>query len=189
MKRNNSIENYPKTLSIKWLKDILKINQNNILATSSWTNNWKNVWNIWIEINKNNTEWFLRVFFTQTDYNWIKKEFNYKIKLVSTPCNYWWIRRRFLCPCKWNRCSILYLQDNWIFASRKTLNLIYPKQRESKSKRLLDILFINFDIAEILETIKYPFRNWKPTKKMKKVLKLRKKYLLETNNFKTFLNL
>ena len=130
-----------------------------------------------IEIVKNNFSWYLRVFFIQTDFEWNKKEFDYKINLVTTKCNYWWVRWWFLCPCKWNRCSILYLQNNWIFASRKTLDLCYEKQKESKKWRYFwYLLWDNFTkILEIAKTMKYPFRNWKPTRKMKRILKLHQK--------------
>ena len=57
-----------------------------------WKRNWEDNWNIWVEVNKWKTNWYVRVTFTQTNYDWEKKELDYKILLVSTPCNYWWIR-------------------------------------------------------------------------------------------------
>jgi len=128
-------------------------------------------------IEKNDFSWYLRVYFIQTDETWNKKEFDYRIELVTTKCNYWWVRWWFLCPCKWNRCSILYLQNNWIFASRKTLDLVYEQQKESKKWRYFwYLLWDNFTkILEIRKNMKYPFRNWKPTRKMRRVLKLHNK--------------
>ena len=103
-----------------------------------------------------------------------KKELDYKIPLVSTPCNYWWVRWWFLCPCKENICSVLYLQTNWIFASRKTLDLCYDEQKKSKRWRLMWYLMWDaFTKIELVRrTMKYPVRNWKWTRKARRILKL-----------------
>jgi len=173
----NRVEDFKKTISIKNLKESWFL----IWDYKQWKITWyyaeNEIWNIWIEIEKNDFSWYLRVYFIQTDETWNKKEFDYRIELVTTKCNYWWVRWWFLCPCKWNRCSILYLQNNWIFASRKTLDLCYEKQKESKKWRYFwYLLWDNFTkILEIRKTMKYPFRNWKPTRKMRRVLKLHNK--------------
>lgn len=173
----NTVEDFKKTISIKNLKESWFL----IWDYKQWKITWyyaeNEIWNIWIEIEKNDFSWYLRVYFIQTDETWNKKEFDYRIELVTTKCNYWWVRWWFLCPCKWNRCSILYLQNNWIFASRKTLDLCYEKQKESKKWRYFwYLLWDNFTkILEIRKTMKYPFRNWKPTRKMRRVLKLHNK--------------
>lgn len=173
----NTVEDFKKTISIKNLKESWFL----IWDYKQWKITWyyaeNEIWNIWIEIEKNDFSWYLRVYFIQTDETWNKKEFDYRIELVTTKCNYWWVRWWFLCPCKWNRCSILYLQNNWIFASRKTLDLVYEQQKESKKWRYFwYLLWDNFTkILEIKESMKYPFRNWKPTRKMRRVLKLHNK--------------
>lgn len=180
---------YPKTLTIKFLKKYWYLDKwvNYKDWVLFWSLNWEDMWNIWLEVEKFETIWYVRVFFTQTDYDWIKKELDYKINLVSTPCNYWWVRWWFECPCKWNRCSILYLQNNWIFASRKTLDLCYYEQRKSKSRRRLWLIMwdIYFKIYDIAETIKYPYRNWKPTRKMKRILR----YTEKSKNIKKYLEM
>ena len=175
----NTVEDFKKTIDIKTLKKSWFLDKNISFKSgkTTWYLNEKEIWNIWIEICKYDFSWYLRVYFIQTDEDWNKKEFDYKIDLVTTKCNYWWVRWWFLCPCKWNRCSILYLQNNWIFASRKTLDLCYEKQKESKKWRYFwYLLWDNFTkILEIRKTMKYPFRNWKPTRKMKRILKLHQK--------------
>ena len=173
----NTVEDFKKTISIKNLKESWFL----IWDYKQWKITWyyaeNEIWNIWIEIEKNDFSWYLRVYFIQTDETWNKKEFDYRIELVTTKCNYWWVRWWFLCPCKWNRCSILYLQNNWIFARRKTLDLVYEQQKESKKWRYFwYLLWDNFTkILEIRKNMKYPFRNWKPTRKMRRVLKLHNK--------------
>ncbi len=171
----DSVEDYSKTIDIKFLKkywylDKWKTYQRWWLY---WKRNWEDNWNIWVEVEKWGNRWYLRVFFTQTNFNWEKKELDYKIPLVSTACNYWGVRWWFLCPCNWNRCSILYLQNNWIFASRETLGLCYEKQRRSKRWRDFDKVFPDeYEAEKLYETIKYKFRNWKETRKYKRYLKL-----------------
>lgn len=147
----------------------------------NWSRRWESTWSIGFQAFISDEESFLRVYFTQTDKEWVKKDFDYKIPLVKTLCNYGWFRWWFLCPCKWDRCWVLYLQSNWYFASRKTLNLCYWEQKESKKWRAYwKVLTDNSEkVLEIEKTIKYPYRNWKPTRKMKRVIKLQQNNLTE----------
>jgi hypothetical protein len=175
----SSVEDYSKTIDIKFLKKHWYLDKWVDFKSWNlyWTRNWEANWNIWIEVSKCEYNWFVRVSFTQTNNYWEEKKLDYQIPLVTTECNYWWVRYWFLCPCKWNRCSILYLQNNWIFASRKTLDLCYDEQKKSKRRRYL--WFIMWDvwikIELIRRTMKYPVRNWKYTKKALRILKLHKR--------------
>ena len=175
----NSVEDYSKTIDIKFLKKYWYLDKwvDYKKWWLYWKRNWEDNWNIWVELNKSETNWYVRVTFTQTSYDWEKNELDYKIPLVSTPCNYWWVRWWFLCPCKENRCSILYLQNNWIFASRKTLDLCYDEQKKSKRRRYMSyIMWDAFTKIELIRrTMKYPVRNWKWTRKARRILKLQEK--------------
>lgn len=181
-----SVDDYSKRLTIKGLKPFL----NRDKEFQSWTYSWKNNWSISIDMIKWETNWFIRVYFTQTNYDWEKKELDYNIQLISTSCNYWWVRRWFICPCWWNRCSILYKQNNWIFASRKTLDLCYDDQKKSKKRRYFSYLnWMNQARALALyRTIKYPYRNWKETKKLQRFIKLSTSWptLEEVNRLRDF---
>lgn len=167
---------FSKTLTIKFLKKYWYLDK--WIEYKSWglywTTNWEANGNLSIEVQKGEANWYIRVYFTQTSYDWVKKELDYQIPLVSTPCNYWGVRWWFKCPCKWNRCSILYLQSNWIFASRKTLDLCYEEQKKSKRWRYMSYLMWKpFNEMYLLkDKIKYQYRNWKPTRKMRRFLKL-----------------
>ena len=106
------------------------------------------------------------------------KDVNYQIMLMSTECNFWGKRWWFVCPLGNNRCTILYLQNNWLFGSRKTLNLCYEAQKESHAYRYMSYIF-GRDQAKwqkIYESIKYPYRNGKPTKKLLRAVKLLNKW-------------
>ncbi len=172
----DKVEDYSKTIDIKFLKKYWYLDE--WVEYKSWwlywKRNWEDNWNIGVVVNKNETSWFVRVHFTQTNNYWEKNDLDYNITLVTTPCNYWGVRWWFLCPCRWNRCSILYLQSNWIFASRKTLDLCYDSQMKSGFTRSLEKLFWPRyeDVEELRKSIKYPYRNWKPTRKQRKLEKM-----------------
>lgn len=161
---------YPKYLSIQFLKEHWYLDKNRSLK--SWGIEWKiNGSNIWLDVSKWEDTGIVRVYFRFIESN---EQFDYNIKLVSTKCNYWWIRWWFECPCKWNRCWVLYMQDNWIFASRKSLDLCYSSQKETKRSKYLYSLFWSNTIKAkmLLNTIKYKHRNWKPTRKYERAIKL-----------------
>jgi hypothetical protein len=76
--------------------------------------------------------------YTNTDRNTDEKtELDYKVKIVSTPCNYggrrWW----FICPLAVNgyicnrRVGVLYLASGKYFGCRHCYNLTYESCRES----------------------------------------------------------
>ena len=200
------VEDYTKTLSIWFLKKHWYLDADyDWLHTwgITWSVWWREVWSIGFQVHtkrynkvltsshniekfsqvRTDREYmlkkFLRVYFTQTDNNtWEKKDFKYDIRLESTKCNYWGVRWWFICPCKQNRCWKLYLQSNWYFASRKTLWLRYYDQNRSKKWREFDSIFPkDIQALKIYETIKYPYRNGKPTRKYKSFLRLSKNHL------------
>lgn len=184
-----STDNYIKRLTIAALKKFgfLEGGRNWYHATVTWSNNS----NIWMQVEITESTGTVRVYFSQKEgTTWESKNFDYKISLVSTPCNYGWRRWWFLCPIKWNKCSILYLQNNGLFWSRKTLNLCYEDQKKSHKYRNFSFMMgMNAVRAIALErTIKYPYRNGKPTKKMVRFMRLSQNnpFLEEIENFEFF---
>lgn len=175
--KKSTVDDYSKKLSVfKLLKDeMIEKWVSSTSGTIRWTRNGEPSGNIGIYIDKDDYEGTLRVSFTQTDRSTSEvKKHDYNIQLVSTPCHLWGRRWWFICPCRWNRCAKLYLQDNGIFASRKTLDLSYESRNTSRFLRSFDIIFWKWSIIEIEElgeSIKYPFRNGKLTRKMKQYLK------------------
>jgi len=143
---------------------------------SIWDQETGSMW-FWIEKNNEEKRWSVRVIFTQTKRNtWEKEDFDYKIPLIATTCHYGGLRWWFIDPCSERRikCLVLYWQSNGYFASRETLNLAYESQNESRFGRRLSFLMgMNATKAIVLQrTMKYPYRNGKQTKKMKRFLKL-----------------
>lgn len=145
-------------------------NRSGNLNFSKW---WRQTWfisyvlNIWDES-------YLQLKFIATGDDWIEKKFDYKIKLDRTSSNYWWYKYWFLCPCTGRRCTKLYLQSNWYFCDRKALNLYYPAQLEKRPLRWYSFWWLPY-LDRLYESIKYKYRNWKPTKKRIKYIKLNNK--------------
>ncbi len=172
-----STSDYTKRLTIKALKEhgLLDGWHNGHSATLTWSNGS----NIGIQTQIWDTTGTVRVYFSQTDRNtWEKKSFDYNITLISTPCNYGWKRWWLVCPLRWNKCTILYLQNNGLFGSRKTLNLCYEEQKESHRYRKLSYILGKYKTKwlAVWNTIKYPYRNGKPTKKLLRYLRLSEKW-------------
>ena len=183
----NTVDGYNR-LSIPFLKKHWYLN--NPTWYQSWTVSWTRQgnpnWNIGVSIYIKGDESYVRINFTQTDKaSGEKKDFDYRIKLVKTPCHYWGYRWWFICPCKWNRCSILYLQSNWYFASRKTLNLCYEDQKVSKKWReFIQIYPKDEEAYELRKTIKYTHRNGKATRKYKRYLRISKAHISDSELYK-----
>lgn len=172
----NTTDYYSQVWSIFKLKrdKVIKNGEYTFSGTSQWTRNGEPNWSISFELTKDNYHGKVRVYFTQTSSSTgEKKEHDYIIQLESTPCHLWGRRWWFICPCRWNRCANLYMQNNGIFASRKTLNLSYESRNKSKYWRYLDFVFWPSDteLSELRKKIHYPYRNGRPTRKMRSYLK------------------
>ncbi len=148
----------------------------------STVHSWVHIWKLW-EMN-NGSIWFtisrdyerkegtLRVQFSHTGKQWENsEEFDYCIRLIATDCYFGWLRWWFLDPCDpmGRKCSVLYKQSNWYFASHKTLNLSYDTQNEGRWIKRAEFQSIRWIV--LYNKIKYQCRNGRPTRKLKRVLK------------------
>lgn len=123
-------------------------------GTINWTSGWSN--------NKSSVgisvctldEKYLKINYTQTDnYTQEKKDFDYKIPLTTTPCNYGGVRYWFICPWYKNgnycgkRVGVLY-KDGDYFACRHCYNLTYSSKNLSGfSKRFGNVTIPDVDKA------------------------------------------
>lgn len=96
---------------------------------------------------------------------------DYKIYLSKTPCNLWWYRYRFLCPCTGRRCVKLYLQNNGIFCDRVAMWLSYPKQMMSHYERLLEPPMYQYELDRLWSSIKVHYRNGRQTRKYNRYIR------------------
>jgi len=147
-------------------------------SAQSWVHTWKlwgmNNGSIWFTISRDDKtkEGILRVQFSHTDKQWDnREEFDYCIRLIATECYFGWLRWWFFDPCDplERKCSVLYKQSNWYFASWKTLNLSYNTQNERRWALKAEFQSIRWIV--LYNKIKYQYRNGRPTRKMKRVLK------------------
>jgi len=140
-------------------------------GTITWSRNWEVYSRMGVSILADNS--CITFDFTGTDsQTQEKKNYNHPITLVHTPCTYGGYRYWFVCPTCNQKKGILYLK-NFRFACRNCLNLCYEWQKESKNYRLFYKLFPReVKAEEIYKTIKYPYRNGKPTRKYKSYLRL-----------------
>lgn len=149
----------------------------------TWTNNYsgnKNSISLKCTINKNDKH--LRFIYTQTDYDTEKKtDFDYKIPLTTTPCYFGGKRYWFICPWYKNsiycgkRVGVLYKYQDY-FACRHCYELSYASKNENRKNKLFtmfEVMRISKQIEELEQQITTPYYNGKPTKKYKKLMKLR----------------
>lgn len=101
----------------------------------------------------------LHIFYSNKE-NW--SHTTWKVQLLKEECNYGWTRWWFVCPITGKKCANLYLTDS--LGSREWLQLKYASQLETSTyrtyKRFFEAVF-----SDDQNPIKYPYRNWKPTRK------------------------
>lgn len=123
----------------------------------------------------------LRIFYSQTDNNTgEKKDFDYKIPLVSTPCNYGGKRYWFICPWFKNkaycgrRVNVLYKSGDY-FACRHCYELTYHSRNENRRGKWFSFGRI-FDAEKKTEELRSQIKRatyaGKPTKKQRQLEKL-----------------
>jgi hypothetical protein len=123
---------------------------------------------------------YIRFQYTQTENNGEKKEFNYEVKLTTTPCNYGGARYWFICPLVVNgqRCGrcvgVLYKGGDY-FGCRHCYDLTYSSKkhnRKYKNYSLFHALDLMTKSELIQRKMKRGFYAGKPTKNLKKIEKI-----------------
>lgn len=146
----------------------------------TWTDKWSDTKSvIGVEVKTMNDENYLRVSYTQTNRNTGEKnDFDYKIPILTTPCNYGGKRYWFICPMSKNgkycgrRVSILYKNGDY-FACRHCYNLTYASRNVGgRYKGFVSALGLD----EMLEKIKRTHYRGKPTRKYKRYLEMEKRF-------------
>ena len=153
-------------------------------GTITWTNSTLGTQNnVGAYIRINDDESYLQLTYTQTVRDKDEKtKLDYKIELLSTPCNFggkrWW----FLCPIVKNnlQCSRrvrkLYLSGKY-FGCRSCHELCYAQQKENHHYSMAPIFKVitNGQKAdELRKQIKVPIYNGRLTKKMRRFMELRR---------------
>ena len=156
-------------------------------GTITWTNNWSgNKNSIGIAVYISESENYVRFQYTTTDRNTAEKtEYDYKVSLTTTLCNYGGVRYWFICPLSINgvycgrRVAKLYKAPGAnYFGCRHCYNLSYESRNEPRFARFGGIGFTlkaDRQIEELYSQIKRWTYKGKPTKKVKKLRVLQAK--------------
>ncbi|UCH70808.1 MAG: hypothetical protein JSV29_02165 [Candidatus Bathyarchaeota archaeon] len=131
-------------------------------------------------------ELYAKVNYTVTDRNTGKKtDYDYKISLTTTPCNYGGVRYWFICPLSRNgvycgrRTGTLYIASGGnYFGCRHCYDLSYESRNESRLGRFGNIgytIVAERKIEELYNQIKRWTYKGKPTKKARKLKALEAK--------------
>ena len=119
---------------------------------------------------------FIRFEYVHTDECGKIEKFAYKVMLEKTKCNLGGERFWFKCPCG-KRVSALYLK-NKRFACRHCHKLSYSSKNENRRHRIFSsfyVIDIEDKMDEIQQKMTTPYYKDKPTRKMKRLMKLENK--------------
>lgn len=124
---------------------------------------------------------FARFIYTQTDtLTREKKDFDYKVLITETSCNFGNTRHWFICPltkdskqCS-RRVGVLYKAGDW-FACRHCYNLTYQSRKINKQEPIYDAVKLELEIEQLQQKIKRHTYNGKPTRKARKLEELYQK--------------
>ncbi len=121
----------------------------------------------------------IRLYYTQTNgMSGEKEDFSYKVRLVTTPCNFGGTRYWFICPIANNgkpcgrRVGVLF-QVGKYFGCRYCGEIAYDAQFQGG--RLRPGSVTEPDVERALAEVKYKYYNGLPTRKYKRYLRLREK--------------
>ena len=153
-------------------------------GTIKWTHSFSGTESsVGIEISTHNEELYLRIYYTKTDQDGNKQDFDYKISLTTTPCFFGGKRYWFICPWYVNgkycgrRVGVLYFGGKH-FACRHCHNLSYQSRNENSRYRynpLFSALLGISKIDKLEEQIKRRYYAGRPTRKQRRIEKLRSK--------------
>ena len=176
---NRTEADYLKRVQIWWLKKYGYLEgwkSGSIVWTSGWDGSQSS-----IGITGMTSENYIRFYYTQTDSDGEKKDFDYRVQLTTTPCRYGRFRYWFICPLTVNgnycgkRVGVLYKAGDY-FGCRHCHNLTYSSRKENRRgggmRYLFRILDAETKIEKIREKMKRSFYAGKPTRKMRRVMKL-----------------
>lgn len=169
-----------KRIEISWLKQhgYLKGYRSGGIK---WTPGWGKESNISITVDTMESPGYMGLRYTITDCESEEKaDYDYKISLDTTACNYGGYRYWFICPLVKNgqacgrRAGVVYLPDGAkYFGCRKCYDLTYGSCNEGNSKYSIfgKYFRLSEEVDKLRDSVKMPFRNGKPTHKYRKLMR------------------
>lgn len=138
-----------------------------------WTRNGEKIASIGVSVDGDNAA--LQVRYTNTNRETEEKtNFDYKILLEKTPCNYGGVRFWFLCPHCGRRMRKLHLYGVRKFLCRVCLNLSYASRNAGGFFKMVGVTMSGSELDELMIKSR-PSYNGKMTRSWKRFLKCRDK--------------
>lgn len=180
-----------KKIEIWWLLRDIKEKGGYKYTTVSWGENGSHG-SISIEVSVNNSEKFARFIYTQTDrLSEEKKDFDYKVPIITTPCHLGGERYWFKCSLFKNgqhcgrRVGVLYKDGDW-FGCRHCYELTYKSKNVNKGYKhypMFRVLELRLEIDKLEEQSHRNTYRGKPTKKRVRLEKLYQEAMLQHRAF------
>ena len=152
---------------------------------------WKNCYgeetsSIGVTVSTMDGDSYVRFQYISTDRNTGEKtEYDYKVRLTTTPCNFGGVRYWFNCPLSRNgvycgrRVGKLYKAPGAVyFGCRHCYNLSYESRNESRLGRFGQLGYLlkaEKQIEELRSRIKRRFYSGSPTRKFRRLLRMQNK--------------
>lgn len=189
---SKSESDWCKKIEIWWLLRDIKEHSGYKNSKISWGENGSRG-NISVIVSMLNEEKYARFIYTQTDNSTgEKKDFDYRIPIVETPCHFGGTRYWFKCILYKNgqycgrRVGVLYKDGDW-FGCRHCYELTYISRKVNKRYHLYP-LFRTIELETKIEKLsekakRYTYRG-KPTKKREKIERLCREAIINYKHFK-----
>jgi hypothetical protein len=175
-----------KKIQTWFLKKHRYFNGGYVSGTIKWTNGWTgNESSVGVATNIFGEENYLKIWYTQTNSDGEKQDFDYKIPLTTTTCYFGGKRYWFICPWYANgkycgrRVGVLYLGGKY-FACRHCYDLSYESRNENRRFRDYPLFFVLTGMKKIEgleQNIKRRYYRGRPTRKQRILEQLRWKML------------
>lgn len=160
-------------------------------GTIQWTGGWGEKSTIGVQSSVNESDAYIRFIYTQTDRSDdTKKDFDYKVPLVTTPCNFGGKRYWFKCCLRVNgiycgrRVGVLYKGGDY-FGCRHCYRLTYSCRNQPKrwlKKYPFNVLTLGIKSDKIREKIKREYYAGRPTRNLRRLLKIARKMGIDTSS-------
>lgn len=127
-------------------------------------------------------EKYLRIYYTQTNNDGSKKDFDYKVFITTTPCNYGGHRYWFICPLSrkgvycGRRVGVLYKAGDY-FGCRHCYDLTYNSRNLGGISKAAGQVISMPELDRLREEVKREYYAGKMTKKYKRYLRKQDKSL------------
>lgn len=134
--------------------------------------------NISVRVNLWNDEKYVNLNYTQTDnYTGDKKDFDYRIPIIETPCHFGGVRHWFKCPLYRNgiycgrRVGVIYKDGDW-FGCRHCNNLTYSSRKLSGIAKSFGKLATLPEVEKLMKSVGRTHYRGKPTRKYRRYLRI-----------------